>query len=187
MPNNIKYAHVGDNSSDYEEDDRRPGQQKRQWVSLLSSFIIGLATMGVVMALYSTLMMPNPSQARNLPYIRNGSDPATGLPLSWSHGDCGNSPEDAKARDCRYSIVLHAWLPQSCLTDADTEDAKDMYKDRNWNYTTASGQNITTEELGAGDYEHFVTAFDWHVTHCIPESHNGVFYMRLHNNVPTAT
>ncbi|KAM0542054.1 hypothetical protein ACHAPJ_012980 [Fusarium lateritium] len=167
MSNNIKYAHIDDASSDYEGEHQRPARKRRQWISLLSSFLVGLATMGVVMALYSTLMMPKPPHARNLPHSHNGSDPETGLPLSWSHGDCGNSPEDAKERDCRYSVVLHAWLPQSCLTESDAEDAEDLYKDRNWHYTAASGHNLTMEELGAGDYVYFVTAFDWHVTHCM--------------------
>jgi hypothetical protein len=123
--------------------------------------------MGVVMAIYSAFIMPAHSHARNLPHARNGSDPNTGLPLSWSHGDCGNSPEDAMARGCRYSIVLHSWLPESCLTEADAEDAKDMYNDRHWPYEITSGRNLSMQELGAGDYGHFTTTFDWHVTHCM--------------------
>ena len=76
-------------------------------------------------------------------------------------------PEDAKALGCKYSIVLHSWLPESCLTEADDEDAKDMYEGREWPYEVASGQNLTMEELGYGDYHHFTTTFDWHVTHCM--------------------
>lgn len=167
MTDNTKYAQVNSTTADSEEEYQRPVQKKRKWISTLSSFLLGLVTMGAAMALYSTVIAPQQSHARNLPHARNGSDPNTGLPLSWSHGDCGNSPEDAKERRCQYSIVLHSWLPKGCLTEADEQDAKDMYKDRNWPYETAAGQNLTMEELGAGDYGHFTTTFDWHVTHCM--------------------
>lgn len=167
MTDKIKYAQVDDNASDCGDEYPKPVQQRRAWISTLTSYLLGLVTTGVVMALYSAFIMPEPSHARNLPHIRNGSDPETGLPLAWSHGDCGNSPDDAKARSCQYSIVLHSWLPKSCLTEADAEDADDMYKDRSWPYKTTSGQNLTMEELGAGDYSHFTTTFDWHVTHCM--------------------
>lgn len=170
MTDKIKYAQVGDEASDDGEGYQKFGRQHRSWTSVLSTlsaFLLGLVTMGVVMTLYSVFIMPEPSHQRNLPHALNGSNPDTGLPLSWSHGDCGNSPEDAKARGCQYSIVLHSWLPKSCLTTADAEDAKDMYNDRHWPYETASGQNLTIGELGAGDYGHFTTTFDWHVVHCM--------------------
>lgn len=104
---------------------------------------------------------------RRLPEIREGSDAKTGLPLSWSHGDCGNSPEDALARGCRYSIVLHSWLPKNCLEDEDAEDELLMHKGRDWPYTLDSGTNLTMDQLRKGDYHHFTTTFDWHVTHCM--------------------
>lgn len=167
MTDKIKYAQVDDTTSDYGEEDQKPMRRPQGWISTFGSFFLGLVTMGVLMALYSTLILPEASHQRILPHARNGTDPDTGLPLSWSHGDCGNSPEDAKERGCQYSIVLHSWLPKHCLTEADSEDAEDMYEDRDWPYETASGQNLTMEELGAGDYGHFTTTFDWHVTHCM--------------------
>jgi hypothetical protein len=168
MSDKIKYTQVADdNASEFEEEQQKPAQQRRGWTSFLSSFCLGLVTMGVAVALYLAIVVPKHSHARNLPHARNGTDPETGLPLSWSHGDCGNSPEDAIELGCQYSIVLHSWLPKSCLTEADEEDARDMYLDRSWPYETAAGQNLTMEELGAGDYGHFTTTFDWHVVHCM--------------------
>ena len=166
MTDKIKYTQVDDASEDG-EGYQKSVQRQRGRISIISSFFLGLATMGVAMVLYSTCFRPEPPRARNLPPARNGSDPDTGLPLSWSYGDCGNSPEDAKALDCHYSIVLHSWLPKSCLTSEDAQDAIDMYKDRTWPYETSAGQNLTIDELGAGDYGHFTTTFDWHVTHCM--------------------
>lgn len=168
MASKIKYEQVGDNTSDDENDYRPQAPQRRRWLPTVSAFVLGLATMGMVFSIYSTLSStPKHSHARIIPQAQNGTDPTTGLPLAWSHGDCGNSPEDAKARGCKYSIVLHSWLPEACLTAADDEDARDMYKDRHWRYGTSSGHNMTVEELGAGDYGYFDTSFDWHVTHCM--------------------
>ncbi|KAL4728212.1 hypothetical protein ACLX1H_004954 [Fusarium chlamydosporum] len=157
-----KYEHIPASDSDHDETYRNPRQQRRELVSTLISFLAGLATMGLFAALLPVLRVSTQSHARNLPDIPEGSDPNTGLPLSWSHGDCGNSPKDAKSRDCRYSIILHAWLPQSCLAEEDAEDDKQMYQNSRWIFTSASGRNLTVDELGSGDYEHFVTAFDWH-------------------------
>lgn len=167
MTDKIKYAQVDDQTSDFEGEYQKPVQQRRQWIPTVASFLLGLVTMGVAIALFSRLTAPKPSHARNIPHAADGSDPVTGLPLAWSNGDCGNSPEDAKARGCQYSIVLHSWLPKSCLTAADEQDAKDMYEGRHWPYEIAAGKNLTMEELGAGDYGHFTTTFDWHVTHCM--------------------
>jgi hypothetical protein len=169
MSDKTSYAQIDDWDHDGEER-KNPGKglRRRNWISWIpisASFLLGLATMGVIMLLTSASATP---AARHMPPIRNGSDPDTGLPLSWSNGDCGNSPQDAKTRGCQYSIVLHAWLPESCLTEADTEDAKDMYEGSEWYYESgASGQNLTLEELGAGDYPWFYTTMDWHSTHCM--------------------
>ena len=167
MANDIKYAHVDDTASDSDQGYERPVKRQRRFISIFFSCLAGLITMGLIFAVYLSTTMHKTTHARTLPHIPDGSDPVTGLPLSWSHGDCGNSVEDAKARNCRYSIILHSWLPQSCLTEADHEDEKEMYKDRNWSYTSPSGQNLTMEEFGAGDYTYFLTSFDWHVTHCM--------------------
>ncbi|TQW00914.1 hypothetical protein V2A60_001948 [Cordyceps javanica] len=168
MSSKIKYEQVGDSTEEFENEYRQPAPPQRRWVPAVSAFVLGLATMGVVFSLYSAVSSPLRPHARTIPLAQNGSDPQTGLPLAWSHGDCGNSPEDARARGCRYSIVLHSWLPASCLTEADEADARDMYKDRrHWSYTTSSGRNLTVEELGAGDYGFFDTSFDWHVSHCM--------------------
>ncbi|CAJ0547073.1 Ff.00g017000.m01.CDS01 [Fusarium sp. VM40] len=167
MPETIKYKQIPDTGDDHVEGYEKPVERQRPGITALISFLVGLLTMGLIAACFSIIMLPARPVARILPEIRSGSDPITGLPISWSHGDCGNSPEEARAQGCRYSIVLHAWLPKSCLAEDDEEDTKDMYNGRNWPLTAASGQNLTMEEFSSGDYGHFVTTFDWHVTHCM--------------------
>ncbi|KAF5679233.1 hypothetical protein FHETE_974 [Fusarium heterosporum] len=167
MAESIKYSQIRDAGDDHELGHERPAKGQRHNITALISFLVGLLTMGMIIAVFSKLILPTKPVARVLPQTPSGSDPTTGLPLSWSHGDCGNSPEEAKARNCQYSIVLHAWLPQSCLGEDDRQDTKDMYEGRSWPLTAASGENLTMEEFSAGDYGHFVTTFDWHVTHCM--------------------
>ncbi|EGX90437.1 hypothetical protein CCM_06857 [Cordyceps militaris CM01] len=170
MANKIEYKQVDDSAGEDETEYQQPAPRPRRWLPAVIGFVLGLATMSVLFSLYSALAASSHARARILPHARNGTDPATGLPLAWSHGDCGNSADDARARGCRYSIVLHAWLPASCLTAADDEDARDMYRDRRWPFATAAAggaRNMTVGELGAGDYGYFDTTFDWHVTHCM--------------------
>ncbi|KAL7795105.1 hypothetical protein V8C37DRAFT_415067 [Trichoderma ceciliae] len=140
----------------------------RRWrlISFISSFLLGVLTVVLALGLWKIFSAHNIRPNRPFPEIREGTDEKTGLPLSWSHGDCGNSPSDAQALGCRYSIVLHAWLPQDCLTDDDLEDEGLMYQDRNWPYEI-NGRNLTMEELRQGEYGHFTTTFDWHVVHCM--------------------
>lgn len=165
MSDKINYAQIDD--CDWEHDQtagRKNARLHERCTTMLISFLLGLATMGAI----SLLVSFSRTSARIMPPTRNGTDSTTGLPLSWYNGDCGNSPQDAKSRGCRYSIALHAWLPESCLTDADAEDAKEMYDNRDdWYYQAAANQNMTLEELSQGDYEWFTTTLDWHVAHCM--------------------
>ncbi|KAI9157976.1 Cyclochlorotine biosynthesis protein R [Paramyrothecium foliicola] len=144
-------------------------QRSSRWdvLRIVFAFVLGVVmTISLVAALQGFLLEPNASN-RSFPEFRQGSDSKSGLPLSWSNGDCGNSPEDARALGCRYSIVLHAWLPQDCLTDDDLEDERLMYDGRTWPYETDEGANLTMHQLHQGDFHHFTTLFDWHVTHCM--------------------
>jgi hypothetical protein len=138
---------------------------------LIAAFIFGSIITASLFASFNIARVTQtaPAQApnRNLPEFREGTDEKTGLPLSWSNGDCGNSADDALALGCRYSIVLHAWLPKNCLTDDDVEDEKLMYEGRTWPYQKDDGTNLTMSELHKGDFHHFTTLFDWHVTHCM--------------------
>lgn len=176
MAHKTEYSQIDDTSSNCSEGyQHRPLKQQRRWISILAAFFVGLCAMGTATFVHS-LMTPE-SHARIIPTAAEGTDPTTGLPLAWSNGDCGNSPDEAKARDCIYSIVLHSWLPKSCLTHEDEQDAVDMYHDRHWPYETAAGKNLTMDELALGDYGHFTTTFDWHVVHCM------YVWKRLHRTI----
>ena len=163
-----------------------PSQDRRRWKSQLiahiSSFSLGLLTMTLAIAACQTLLpslapssSSSPSSSpgdrinRPFPEQREGNDPDTKLPLAWYNGDCGSTSAEAIANNCVYSIVLHSWLPPSCLTPEDREDEELMYAGREdaWSYTLDNGTALTMEDLKRGDYHHFTTSFGWHVVHCM--------------------
>ncbi|KAK2589892.1 hypothetical protein QQS21_012432 [Conoideocrella luteorostrata] len=166
-----EYSQIGENESEDGTQYQRPSNSRHplrwQMLTIAFSFVAGVLTMTVFYTILSSLSLADTPSNRNLPAIIEGKDNRTGLPLSWSHGDCGNSPEDAMSLNCQYSIVLHAWLPKDCLTEEDVEDEKLMYEEREWPYRLDNGTNMTMDQLHAGQYHHFTTTFDWHVTHCM--------------------
>ncbi|KAJ9143171.1 hypothetical protein NKR19_g7002 [Coniochaeta hoffmannii] len=105
------------------------------------------------------------SPNRSFPPIRTGSDPISGLPKSWSHGDCGNSPSEAKSLGCRFDIVLHSWLPADCITPEDDADAELMYAGRSWEWQLGNGTEVALDDVRSGEFPFVHTSFDWHVAH----------------------
>lgn len=168
MTDKRQYEPVNADDSDDDQGFRRLTTRRQNWASLVGSFLMGLFAMGIAMAVFSASMRPSSTRARVLPAAVDGADPVTGLPLSWSNGDCGNSPKDAKARKCKYNMIINAWLPGSCMTEEDDQDAAEMYKDGSrWVFEADTGKNLTVEELASGNFEFFTTQYDFHVTHCM--------------------
>jgi hypothetical protein len=147
---------------------RQANQGLPQWrlklIIFLSAFLLGLLTMGIASIAH---LSSSPPPNRTFPPIRSGADEKTGLPKAWSHGDCGNSPSDAKALGCRFDIVLHSWLPENCITPEDDEDAVLMYAGRNWTWSLGNGTQVSLDAVRTGDFAFVHTSFDWHVTHCM--------------------
>lgn len=163
MANKIQYSQLEDNPEDVAQVPKPP-KRRQTWLPILGSFFFGLLTMGLMMAV---IVMPSLPRPRQIPHSHNGTDPILNIPLAWSNGDCGNSPEEARERECTYNIVLQAWLPRLCHSEADAEDAEEMYRDRSWVFKTESGQNLTMEQLSAGEFEYARTSMDFHITHCM--------------------
>ncbi|KAK3329893.1 hypothetical protein B0H66DRAFT_40617 [Apodospora peruviana] len=95
-------------------------------------------------------------------------DPGTGLPADWFNGNCGNSAHVAREKKCRFSLVLHAWLPPEALSEADAADEKLMHRgrDADWPWELENGTKVTLEDVGRGEFSHVYTAAGWHPVHC---------------------
>ena len=157
--------HDSEEDSQYETSRAQLRSSRWRLVPLASSFLLGVLAMVLAFAAWEILFASKAAPVRTFPDPPQGVA-ADGTPLSWANGDCGNSPAEAQALGCRYSIVLHTWLKPDCLTDADMEDEVLMYEGRDWPYEI-QGRNLTMDELRSGNYHHFSTSFDWHVTHCM--------------------
>lgn len=110
-----EYAQIEGNDSEEALLYQATSASRPRWrlIPLISSFLLGALTVVLALGLWQIITANNHGTRTNRPFpeMREGADEKTGLPLSWSHGDCGNSPADAQALGCRYSIVLHSWLP----------------------------------------------------------------------------
>ena len=119
------------------------------------------------------LFSPSPT---NLQYqsltIDNKSYPSG--QLSWSQRfealPCGKSPEEAKARGCRFDMLATAWLPPRCIDD---ELVDEFIKLGNWQfYTEMHGDkkhdSYEPEFLGSfSEPKSIWTTRAWHHMHCL--------------------
>jgi hypothetical protein len=141
---------------------KRTPWNRRLWISgLLISFLLGVVASKAI----------SPSLTRNTchlpPSSPNGvGDPNTGLPADWFNGNCGSSAHAARTSGCRFSLVLHAWLPADALSEGDTADELLMHRGRNWTWALEDGTEVTMESVGRGEFSHVYTAADWHYVHC---------------------
>lgn len=143
---------------------QRP-HHRRLWqvLTIGLSFMSGLIAMALLVLVWHR---HNPSPNRNLPVIHAGIDTKTGQPASWFNGDCGNTATEAKALDCRFDMVLHAWLPRDCVSGDDVEDEVLMYADRDWHWGLDNKTETSLETVRGGELAYVWTSFDWHVAHC---------------------
>lgn len=125
----------------------------RQALTIGISFVSSLMLLVLLVLLWNHL---RPSPTRRLPVLHGGTDPKTGQPASWFNSDCGNTIAEAKSRNCRFDIVLHAWLPQDCMTEDGIEDEIAMYANRHWHWGL---ENKTERSLGAVHSGQFI--FVW--------------------------
>jgi hypothetical protein len=98
--------------------------------------------------------------------MHTGTDSKTGQPASWFNGDCGNTVAEAQSLNCSFSMVLHAWLPQDCMSEDDMEDEIAMYANRNWHWGLENMTEVSLETVRSGEFLSVWTSYDWHVTHC---------------------
>ncbi|KJZ75963.1 hypothetical protein HIM_04787 [Hirsutella minnesotensis 3608] len=151
----------------YQHNASRFVSSRQRWSRTFASFILGALT---ILALSSVSRHTHPTQqlvpGRTMPVVREGIDNQTGLPNSWLNGDCGNSPAEAEARGCRFSMVLLAWVPPGCLTESDAEDDRLMFGYKDWPLIV-DGKNVSWTEVQKGHFRFFRSTIGWHTTHCM--------------------
>ncbi|KAH8585777.1 hypothetical protein B0O99DRAFT_646207 [Bisporella sp. PMI_857] len=94
--------------------------------------------------------------------------------LSWSQNfealPCGKTPEEAKARGCRFDMLATAWLPPRCI---DYELVDEFMELGHWQfYTEMHGttkhSSYEPELLGSiSEPRSIWTSRSWHLIHCL--------------------
>ncbi|KAL4939786.1 hypothetical protein BDV06DRAFT_213998 [Aspergillus oleicola] len=95
------------------------------------------------------------------------------LPPSLNLCDCGNSIDEAIARQCVYDSLATAWLPPHCRDDALTAefDQSGPGSDGSWPYYADANGTVPLGKadialLGDGERS-FWGLREWHIAHCM--------------------
>ena len=79
---------------------------------------------------------------------------------------CGTTPEEARAKDCYFDIMIGAWIPEPCA-DRGFSDAWSAEEEGLWFYDTNLTQPFPTSELRKGDHQLAYTRGNFHLKHCL--------------------
>ena len=112
---------------------RAAAQQHTIMICLLVG-IISLAC-GVVVAHFLSGRIPSSSNAKGNIVISP--------PISEVH-TCGNSPEEARARDCKFDIMSFSWLRPACYDD---ELCDEFSRLRPWKWYSEKKSNESSVEI----------------------------------------
>ena len=105
------------------------------------------------------LAIPAPSSHR----VASGEDARHNVTSDAILATCGNSTEEARARGCKYDVLLNNWVPAPCL---DQEWLDEYLEDNSWGAFADKNmtQRLSVEEMAnSGSY---YTSVRDHVNHC---------------------
>lgn len=95
-------------------------------------------------------------------------------PISFR--DCGGSPDEARARGCRFELHNFAWIPPECY---DEELSQEWYDKYDWPMThdRYGQQVISKEEAQKGNIAAAWVTWPQYVTHC------GLIWRKYHRSI----
>ena len=79
---------------------------------------------------------------------------------------CGHTPEEARARNCHFDVILYSWIPEPCFN----QEIQDEYVSRNesawYRERGGKGGQVSKEVVAAGNEQ--LLWIDWasHMNHC---------------------
>lgn len=76
---------------------------------------------------------------------------------------CGSTPQEARANNCKYDILLNNWVPAPCF---DQEWIDEYTDDLSWGAYADENmtQKLSVEEMS--EVDHYYTSIRDHVNHC---------------------
>ncbi|KAK4631266.1 hypothetical protein CLAFUW4_03598 [Fulvia fulva] len=97
-------------------------------------------------------------------------DPASGMNNYVHWQDCGNSSTEARAKNCKFDIMLTMWVPADCLDKDDTDLMEDYLEKHNFlnrmYWDDRLTHKATEKEIRKGDHDYMYIENEFHWTHC---------------------
>jgi hypothetical protein len=107
--------------------------------------------------------------------LRTGTGASLATPIGREVMTCGKTPEEARARGCRFQLWAYAWIPEPCYDAELDQEFLDMYtrehKQQNWGYyrernATTWDDDVPLSELLKGEGEGLWSTEGQHWWHC---------------------
>ncbi|KAJ5163604.1 uncharacterized protein N7500_005434 [Penicillium coprophilum] len=96
-------------------------------------------------------------------HMYNPSDHAmTGLMKS----PCGNTPAEAKARNCHFDIITFCWLPHRCYDEELSKSFEELV-DWKWYLDRNKTQPVPKTDALQGELDGLYVSWEYHVQHCV--------------------
>ncbi|ETS78850.1 hypothetical protein PFICI_08703 [Pestalotiopsis fici W106-1] len=95
--------------------------------------------------------------------VRNGID-YNNAETAVMIAPCGNTPDMARAADCKFDTVSFAWLPERCY---DAELSEEFAQIKQWEYFEDQNRSVKVphEKALTGDYSALYKEFEYHLRH----------------------
>ena len=104
------------------------------------------------------------------PYMEDETDSTVPIPAipegvftGWK--DCGSNVTEARAKGCKFDVMLHSWVNEECFD----QELMDEYLDKvpyHWYRDWKAKDEITVDEMRLGEHEHAAVKLEEHGTHC---------------------
>lgn len=80
--------------------------------------------------------------------------------------DCGYSPEEARAKNCVYDVMMQDWVPKPCYDEALT---KKYLAEGKWTWYADGDGNatISDEDMAKGEHGEAWMSSSYHKAHCV--------------------
>jgi hypothetical protein len=129
---------------------------------MLGYIFTGAALYFLVATIISNVIPQQPSS----PTLGIGFDPAllAGETAVENGYFCGYTPQEARAKGCRFDLILYSWVPAQCYDERLQEEYRT--RDSKWYLDVKATQEISQEEAARGETEQVFLSWDYHIWHC---------------------
>lgn len=132
----------------------------------VSAAPISLATATLTVTATTTTTAKVSATTAALILATPGADDALVNNPAYKILDCGGSPEEARAKDCVYDVMMQDWVPKPCYDEVLTER---YLAKGNWTwYADGDGNEIIPDDvMRKGEHGSAFMSNSYHKAHCV--------------------